>query len=71
MPADEIDENDEPFGIDVLEETDPPKILPHACFLLPVRPDGCVVLAGLAAPNLDSYLSHATQILPQQDKQCN
>jgi len=57
MPADEIDENDEPF--DVLEETDPPKILPHACFLLHVRPDGCVVLAGLAAPNLDSYLSYS------------
>jgi hypothetical protein len=42
---------DEP-ALEGPEETDPLKILPHACFLLPVSPDGCVVLAGLAPPNL-------------------
>lgn len=35
---------------------DPPKILPQACFPLPTIPNGCVVLVGLAASNLHSYL---------------
>lgn len=35
---------------------DPPKKFSHACFLLPVSPDGCVVLTGLTVTNLVSYL---------------
>jgi hypothetical protein len=31
---------DEP-ALEGLEQADPPKILPHACFLLPVSLDGC------------------------------